>query len=382
MLNPWYLNDQEQHQQERKQSACNECSPAQQWFFGNLRTHFKTLRINILAIESSCDETAAAVIQNGKLLNNIIASQSVHAAFGGVVPELASRAHEKKIVTVVNEALTSAGIRATELDAIAFTRGPGLIGSLLVGTSFAKGIALALGIPLIEVNHMQAHVMAHFIPERKPRLPFLCLTVSGGHTQLVLMRDMLKFELLGQTRDDAAGEAFDKGAKLLGLPYPGGPLIDKLAASGDPGRFRFPHTSMPGYDYSFSGIKTSLLYMLKDGVAKSPDFIEHNLKDLCAGYQHRILVMLMEKLKKAAEDYNITTIGLAGGVASNSGLREMLQHEAKLCGWEVFIPDFGYCTDNAGMIAITAHYKFLEGSISDLSAVPVASLGPDLAFSS
>ncbi|MFZ9981524.1 MAG: tRNA (adenosine(37)-N6)-threonylcarbamoyltransferase complex transferase subunit TsaD [Cyclobacteriaceae bacterium] len=340
------------------------------------------MRINILAIESSCDETAAAVIQNGKLLNNIIASQSVHAAFGGVVPELASRAHEKKIVAVVNDSLNSAGMGAKDLDAVAYTRGPGLIGSLLVGASFAKGMALAYGIPLIEVNHMQAHVMAHFIPERKPLLPFLCLTVSGGHTQLVLMRDMLKFELLGQTRDDAAGEAFDKGAKIMGLPYPGGPLIEKLAASGDPGRFRFPHTSMPGYDFSFSGIKTSLLYQLRDGVAKSQDFIERNLNDLCAGYQHRILAMLMEKLKKAAEDYNISSIGLAGGVAANTGLRTIIQSEARRHGWEVFIPDFGYCTDNAGMIAITAHYKFLEGSFSDMSAVPVASLGPAMAFDS
>lgn len=340
------------------------------------------MRINILAIESSCDETAAAVILNGKILNNIIASQSVHTTFGGVVPELASRAHEKKIVSVVNDALTSAGISIRDLDGVAYTRGPGLIGSLHVGASFAKGLALAQGIPLIEVNHMQAHVMAHFLPEQKPQFPFLCLTVSGGHTQLVLMRDMLQFELLGQTRDDAAGEAFDKGAKILGLPYPGGPLIDKLAASGNPNRFRFPHTTMPGYDFSFSGIKTALLYMLRDEIAKAPDFIEKNLNDLCAGYQQRILGMLMEKLKQAAEDFGIKTVGLAGGVAANSGLRSLLNKEASRYGWQVHIPDFGYCTDNAAMVAITGHYKFLQGSFSELSAVPVASLGPDMAFGS
>ena len=338
------------------------------------------MSITILAIESSCDETAAAVIRNGKILNNIIASQAVHSKYGGVVPELASRAHERTIVPVVQEALTSAGVAMGELNAVAYTRGPGLIGSLLVGASYAKGISLALNIPLIEVNHMHAHIMAHFLPEAKPSLPFLCLTVSGGHTQLVLMREMLQFELIGQTRDDAAGEAFDKGAKMLGLSYPGGPMIDRLAREGDHTRFRFPHTRMPGYDYSFSGIKTALLYMLRDQVAVQPDFIEKNMKDLCAGYQHQLVTMLMEKLTMAAQDFGVRSIGLAGGVAANAGLRSVFIAAGKRHGWEVFIPDFQYCTDNAAMIAITAHHHYLLGRFSDLSATPVASLGPSMSL--
>jgi len=346
-----------------------------------LRVHIPALSVTILAIESSCDETAAAVIQNGKILNNIIASQAIHSKYGGVVPELASRAHERTIVPVVQEALKSAGLSMRDLNAVAYTRGPGLIGSLLVGASYAKGLSLALDIPLIEVNHMQAHIMAHFLSEVKPALPFLCLTVSGGHTQLVLMREMLHFELIGQTRDDAAGEAFDKGAKMLGLPYPGGPMIDQLAREGDATRFRFPHTRLPGYDYSFSGIKTALLYLLRDQALLQQDFVEKNIKDLCAGYQNQIVAMLMEKLKAAANDFGVRSIGLAGGVAANSGLRRGFLDEAARHGWEVYIPDFQYCTDNAAMIAITAHYQFLSGAYGELSSIPVASLGPSLSLS-
>ena len=333
------------------------------------------MRINILAIESSCDETAAAVIGNGKLLNNIIASQAVHSRFGGVVPELASRAHERTIVNVVREALESAGLTPKDLDAVAWTRGPGLMGSLLVGSSFAKGLSVALGIPMIEVNHMQAHVLAHFIPEQHPSFPFLCLTVSGGHTQLVLMRSVREFELIGTTRDDAAGEAFDKGAKMLGLPYPGGPMIDRHAASGNPEAFRFPFTRMDGFDFSFSGIKTALLYLIREGERHDPDFISHNLNDLCASYQHRILSMLMDKLVAAALEFGVQHVGLAGGVAANSGLRTMFAREASRHGWKTHIPDFSYCTDNAAMIAIAAHYKFLEGAFTGQEVVPVASLG-------
>lgn len=333
------------------------------------------MRINILAIESSCDETAAAVIRNGKLLNNIIASQAVHSRYGGVVPELASRAHERTIVNVVSEALDTAGLTARELDAVAWTRGPGLMGSLLVGSSFAKGLSVALGIPMIEVNHMQAHVLAHFIPEEKPDFPFLCLTVSGGHTQLVLMRSVGDFELIGTTRDDAAGEAFDKGAKMLGLPYPGGPMIDRHAAAGNPEAFRFPFTRMDGFDFSFSGIKTALLYMIRDGERQDPDFVKRNINDLCAAYQHRILSMLMDKLVSAAAEFGVQHVGLAGGVAANSGLRNLFATEATRYGWKTYIPDFSYCTDNAAMIAIAAHHKFQAGEFIGPEVVPVASLG-------
>ena len=330
--------------------------------------------VTILAIESSCDETAAAVIRNGKIINNIIASQAIHSKYGGVVPELASRAHEQKIVVVVEDALRQAGVKMRDLNAVAYTRGPGLVGSLLVGASYAKGIALAMGIPLLEVNHMKAHVMAHFLASTPPQFPFLCLTVSGGHTQLVLMRAQLKFDLIGQTRDDAAGEAFDKGARMLGLPYPGGPEIDRLASLGDPQRFKFPNTKMPGYDFSFSGIKTSLLYLIRDQSQIDPNFIEKNLRDLCAGYQHQILKMLMDKLTAAAAEFGVKAVGLAGGVAANAGLRRLVQQEGNRQGWQVFIPDFQYCTDNAAMIAITAHHQYLNGDYGDLSSVPVASL--------
>ena len=336
------------------------------------------MRINILAIESSCDETAAAVISNGKVRNNIIASQVVHSKYGGVVPELASRAHEQNIVEVVYEALRQSDLEMKDLDAIAFTRGPGLLGSLLVGVSFAKGLAMSLGIPLIEVNHMQAHIMAHFIPEDKPELPFLCLTVSGGHTQIVLMEKMLQFQCVGQTRDDAAGEAFDKGAKMLGLPYPGGPEIDRLAASGNPNAFRFPHTNLPGYDFSFSGIKTALLYLLKERQQHDPDFVRKHMNDIAASYQHQIISMLLGKLKKAAEDFNVKQIGLAGGVAANRGLRQALITAAAANGWKIFIPDFQYCTDNAAMIAITAHHKFLKNEFVSLDIAPSVVSGNNL----
>ncbi len=332
---------------------------------------------NILAIESSCDETSAAVISNGKVLNNIIASQSVHQKYGGVVPELASRAHQKNIVRVVNEAMNDAEVKPGQLDAIAFTRGPGLMGSLLVGVSFAKGMALALNIPLIEVNHMQAHIMAHFIekPESDsvfPNFPFLCLTVSGGHTQLVLVNQLLDFQILGQTLDDAVGEAFDKGAKMLGLPYPGGPMIDQHARLGNPDKYKFPVTSMNGYDFSFSGIKTSMLYFLRDQVKENPDFIQQNLNDICASYQHTLVEMLMKKISKASKENSIKDIALAGGVAANSGLRNALKKMGEEKNWRVFIPDFQYCTDNAAMIAITAHYKYLRKEFCGLDVSPVA----------
>jgi len=340
------------------------------------------MRANILAIESSCDETAAAVLSNGKLLNNIIASQMEHVAFGGVVPELASRAHERKITQVVREAMKDAGIGFQDLDAVACTRGPGLMGSLLVGLSFAKGLSLALDIPLLEVNHMEAHVMAHFIHEPPPEFPFLCLTVSGGHTQLVLMRGPMQFELLGQTIDDAAGEAFDKAAKMLGLPYPGGPLIDRQAAIGKAGAFSFPAARVPGLDFSFSGIKTSLLYLLRDRVALNSHFIAENLSDLCASYQHGILTMLMDKLERAAKVTGAIHIGIAGGVAANSGLRKMLGDRAEQLGWRTYIPEFQYCTDNAAMIAMAGGYLYEQQRFSHLGVVPVASLGNGISFSS
>jgi N6-L-threonylcarbamoyladenine synthase len=333
---------------------------------------------NILAIESSCDETSASVISNGKVLNNIIASQHIHHKYGGVVPELASRAHQRNIVEVVKQSLDNAGLTPPQLNAIAFTRGPGLMGALMVGVSFAKGMALGLNIPLIEVNHMHAHILAHFIqkPNQEkavPEFPFLCLTVSGGHTQLILVKDYLDFSILGQTKDDAVGEAFDKGAKMLGLNYPGGPLIDKYAKQGNPTRFPFPITTMPGYDFSFSGIKTALLYFLRDGVKDNPEFIGENLNDICASYQSRLIEMLMQKLKKAVRDFSVNDIALAGGVAANSALRETLNKLGEQNGHRIFIPDFEYCTDNAAMIAITAHHKFLKNEFCNLDVAPVAS---------
>ena len=326
----------------------------------------------ILAIESSCDETSASVISNGKVLNNIIASQSIHQKYGGVVPELASRAHQQVIVSVVQEALSTAGIQKSDLSAIAFTRGPGLMGALLVGVSFAKGMAIALGIPLIEVNHMQAHVLAHFIEDPKPSLPFICLTVSGGHTQLVLVNSYSSMEVIGQTQDDAVGEAFDKTAKLLGLPYPGGPLIDKLAKEGNAKAFQFPETNMPGFDFSFSGIKTAVLYFLRDQIKRDPDFIERNLADIAASIQYRLINMLMTKLILASDQLGVREIAIAGGVSANSGLRNTLQKLAKEKNWNVYIPDFEYCTDNAGMIAMAAHYKFLDQDFCGLEVAPLA----------
>jgi len=330
------------------------------------------MRSVILAIESSCDETSASVMVNGKVLNNIIATQSVHQKYGGVVPELASRAHQRNIVAVVDEALQEAGIMRTDLTAVAFTRGPGLMGSLLVGVSFAKGLSLGLSIPLIEVNHMQAHVIAHFIDDPKPRFPFLCLTVSGGHTQIVLVRDFLDMEVIGQTQDDAVGEAFDKAAKVMGLPYPGGPLIDKYAQDGNPSAFKFPETVMPGLDFSFSGIKTAFLYFLRDEKRKNEHFVEQNLNDICASLQQHLVNMLITRLVQASEKTGIKEISIAGGVSANSGLRKAIKETGDKMGWNVFIPAFEYCTDNAAMIAMAAHYKFIKGDFCGLDVVPLA----------
>ena len=326
--------------------------------------------MNLLAIESSCDDTGAAVLRDGVVLSNILASQHVHQLWGGVVPELASRAHMQYIIPVVDAAMKKAGIGKQDIQAVAFTQAPGLIGSLLVGASFAKAYAQALDVPLIAVHHMQAHVLAHFIDDPKPEFPFLCLTVSGGHTQLVRCQDHLQMEILGETIDDAAGEAFDKSAKMLGLPYPGGPLIDKYAKQGDPKRFSFPVTKLPGLQYSFSGIKTAVLYALQKQVAASPNFVEDNLADLCASIQHTIIQMLMSKLIEAATATGIKHVGIAGGVSANSGLRKALEEEGARQGWQVYIPKFEYCTDNAAMIGITGYHKFLAGQFSDLSVVP------------
>ncbi len=327
--------------------------------------------INILAIESSCDETSAAVIQNGRVLSNHIATQKVHERYGGVVPEMASRAHIQNIVPVVDLALKDSGVNKNELTAVAFTQAPGLIGSLLVGSCFAKSFAQALKLPLIAVHHMQAHVLAHFIDDQ-PEFPFLCLTVSGGHTQIVLCRSHLDMEVLGETMDDAAGEAFDKVAKMLGMPYPGGPLVDKLAAQGDPLRFRFPTKEMKEYSFSFSGIKTSVLYFLQAQKKEDPDFVEKNLADICASVQYTIIKVLMTKLERAAKDMGINQVGIAGGVSANSGLRQALRDAGKRNGWKVFIPKFEYCTDNAAMIGITGYHKYLAGQFTDLSVVPSA----------
>ncbi|VAW29035.1 N(6)-L-threonylcarbamoyladenine synthase [hydrothermal vent metagenome] len=330
------------------------------------------MAIIILAIESSCDETSASIIKDGKVLNNVVATQSVHQEYGGVVPELASRAHQQSIVPVVDKAMKEIGILPDELSAIAFTRGPGLLGALLVGTSFAKSMALALNIPLIDVNHMQAHILAHFIDEPKPKFPFICLTVSGGHTQLVLVKDYTKMKVIGQTKDDAVGEAFDKAAKMLGLTYPGGPLIDKYAKLGDPTKFEFPNTSMPGLDYSFSGIKTAILYFLRDKLKADPEFITNNRNDLSASIQYTLIKMLMNKLKRAAREHNIKEIAIAGGVSANSGLRAALERMKEEKRWNVYMPDFQYCTDNAGMIAMAAHFKYLAKEFVGLEVGPMA----------
>lgn len=330
------------------------------------------MNINILAIESSCDETSASIISNGKILNNIVATQSVHEKYGGVVPELASRAHQQHLVPVVHEALATSGIQKEELSAVAFTRGPGLMGALMVGVSFAKSFAYALDLPLIEVNHMQAHILAHFIEDPKPNFPFLCLTVSGGHTQLVLVKDHLEMEVVGETLDDAVGEAFDKTAKLLGLPYPGGPLIDRYAQKGNPRAFDFPVTDMPELNFSFSGIKTAVLYFLRDKLKEDGGFIEKNITNICASLQYTLIKMLIKKLKKAAKQYKVKEIAIAGGVAANTGLRNAVNELALELGGKVYIPKFEYCTDNAAMIAMAAHFKYLNKDFSGLDVSPVA----------
>ncbi|HYC29748.1 MAG TPA: tRNA (adenosine(37)-N6)-threonylcarbamoyltransferase complex transferase subunit TsaD [Chitinophagaceae bacterium] len=328
-----------------------------------------------MAIESSCDETSASVCRDGKILSNFIANQTVHEQYGGVVPELASRAHMQNIVPVVDVALEQANIRTNEIDAIAFTQAPGLIGSLLVGSQFAKSLALALNKPLIAVHHMQAHVLANLIPEEKPAFPFLCLTVSGGHTQIVVANSPNDLKVIGESLDDAAGEAFDKSAKLLELPYPGGPLIDKFAKEGNPKRFTFAEPQIPELDFSFSGLKTSILYFLQKEVKANGNFIQENKADLCASIQERIVTILLKKYKKAALQTGITDLCIAGGVSANSGLRKAFQEMCAQNGWRSFVPPFEYCTDNAGMIAITAYYKYLEGDFAPLSISASARAG-------
>jgi len=331
----------------------------------------------ILGIESSCDDTSAAVLVGHKLLSNVIASQAVHTAYGGVVPELVSRAHEQNIVPVVSEAIRRAGITAQDLDAIAFTRGPGLLGSLLVGTNFAKGLSLSLGIPMVEVNHLHAHVLAHFIEEegeehQSPEFPFLCLLVSGGNSQIILVRSASDMEIIGQTIDDAAGEAFDKCAKVMGLGYPGGPVVNRLANEGNPKAFAFSKPNVPGYDYSFSGLKTSFLYTLRDELEKNPNFIEERKADLCASLQATVIDILMKKLRQAAKDLGIRQVAVAGGVSANTGLRDAFHDHARRYGWKVFIPKFAYTTDNAAMVAMNGYFSFIDGKRTELDAVPFA----------
>ena len=326
----------------------------------------------ILGIESSCDETSASVCIDGIILSNSIANQLVHQKYGGVVPELASRAHQQNIIPVVEEAIATAKISKKDVNAVAFTRGPGLLGSLLVGTSFSKAFTLSLSIPLIEVNHMQAHILAHFIEDPKPHFPFLCLTVSGGHTQIVLVKDYFDMEIVGETMDDAAGEAFDKTAKILNLPYPGGPLIDKYAKQGNRLAYSFPEPHIPGLNFSFSGLKTSILYFVRDQKKLDENFVENNLADICASVQHRIITILLSKLAKASKEYNIKDIAIAGGVSANSGLREGLQEAATKHDWNVFIPAFQFCTDNAAMIAIAGYYKFLAKDFVGQGISPLA----------
>jgi N6-L-threonylcarbamoyladenine synthase len=324
------------------------------------------MSVKILAIESSCDETAASVCADGKIISNIIANQTVHAQFGGVVPELASRAHMQNIVPVVDAALKKSGVGLKELNAIAFTKSPGLIGSLLVGSQFAKSLSMSLNVPLIGVQHMQAHVLANLIDDPAPEFPFLCLTVSGGHTQIVVCESPEKLTVIGQTIDDAAGEAFDKTAKILGLPYPGGPLIDQYANLGNAGRFSFPEPQIPGLDFSFSGLKTSILYFIRNEEAKDVEFLKNNMNDVCASIQKRIVSILMNKLRKASEQTGIREVCIAGGVSANSGLRQALTEMGERNGWKTYIPEFEYCTDNAAMIAITGYYKYLVGEFDRL----------------
>ena len=327
--------------------------------------------IYLLGIESSCDDTAAAVVHNGAVLSNVVASQEVHRRYGGVVPEVASRAHQLHLIPVVDAALKEAGITSADLSGVAFTRGPGLIGSLIVGVSFAKALALSHQLPLVEVNHMQAHVLAHFAEPPYPAFPFLCLTVSGGHTQIVLVRSQLDMEVLGETLDDAAGEAFDKTGKMLGLDYPAGPLIDRLASQGE-ARFPFPKPQVEGLNFSFSGLKTSILYFLRDQVQADPDFIQDHLHDICASVQARIVSILLDKLRQAVEQTGIREVAVAGGVSANSGLRRALNALGAEEGWNIYLPKMEYCTDNAAMIAVTGYYKFLAGQFAGQDATPVA----------
>lgn len=331
----------------------------------------------ILGIESSCDDTSAAVLRGNTLLSNVIASQAVHKEYGGVVPELASRAHEQNILPVVSEAIKRAGISANDLDAIAFTRGPGLLGSLLVGVNYAKGLAMSLGIPMVEVNHLHAHVMAHFIEEKgeehqSPEYPFLCLLVSGGNSQIILCHSPYKMEIVGQTIDDAAGEAFDKCAKVMGLGYPGGPIVNRLANEGNPHAFKFAKPNVPGYDYSFSGLKTSFLYTLRDAIKLNPNFVEENKEDLCASLQYTVIEILMKKLRLAAKELKIKHVAVAGGVSANTGLREAFVDHARRYGWSIYIPKFAYTTDNAAMVAMSGHYNYLEGKQNTMNTVPYA----------
>lgn len=335
------------------------------------------MEITILGIESSCDDTSCAVVRNTTLLSNVTASQEVHRTWGGVVPELASRAHEQNIVPVADKALKDAGVTIDDIDAIAFTRGPGLLGSLLVGSSFAKGLSIAKNIPLIDCNHLLGHIMVHFIDEPgvempHPSFPFITLLVSGGHTMLVLVKSHLEMEILGQTTDDAAGEAFDKCAKVMGLPYPGGPVIDKLAAEGDPKAFKFAKPSVPDLDYSFSGLKTSFLYFLRDKVEQNPDFIEQNKADLCASLQHTIIDILISKLVKAVKAADVTDVAIAGGVSANSGLRNAIEREGEKRGWRVFLPKRSYTTDNAAMIAIAGYFKYKQELFTSLDVTPMS----------
>ena len=336
--------------------------------------------ITILGIESSCDDTSAAVIRNRTLLSNVIASQAVHQKYGGVIPELASRAHQQNIIPVVDTALKEAGITIDKVDAIAFTRGPGLLGSLLVGVSFAKGLSIARNIPLVEVNHLEGHILSHFVdmPDREiphPDFPFLCLLVSGGHTQIVRVDAPTKMEIIGTTIDDAAGEAFDKCAKVMGLPYPGGPVIDRLAKEGNPEAFKFAKPHVEGaYDYSFSGLKTSFLYTLRDAVKEHPNFVEENKADLCASLQKTIVDILLDKLVKASKATGIKDIAIAGGVSANSGLRNGIEAMGRRRGWRTFLPEFKFTTDNAAMIATAGHYRYMAGELSSLEVSPVARL--------
>ncbi len=324
--------------------------------------------VYILAIESSCDDTAAAVLKNDKVLSNVVANQAIHEQYGGVVPELASRAHQANIVPVVNAALKKANVDRKQLSAIAFTQGPGLMGSLLVGSSFAKSLSMALGIPLIAINHMQAHILAHFIDEesmKKPEFPFLALTISGGHTQIVQVSRHFEMKIIGETTDDAVGEAFDKTAKILGLPYPGGPLVDKLAQEGNPLAYSFTKPRIPGLDFSFSGLKTAILYFIQKNVAADPDFVSKNIKDICASVQHTIIEILIEKLKLATDQTKINQIAIGGGVSANSGIRKKMKEMESEAGWKTFIPKFEYTTDNAAMIGIAGYYKFIKGDFDD-----------------